>query len=92
MIISVGNFDHREIPITKQMTHQPLLSICIPAYNRPLWFRRALESIAISNERFASSVEIIITDDSDVPECEEIVKQVCGNGDVSGGVERTLRP
>lgn len=59
------------------MSHQSVLSICIPAYNRPLWFRRALESIAIGNEQFASSVEIIITDDSDNRECEEIAKQVC---------------
>lgn len=25
----------------------PLLSICIPAYNRPFWLRRALESITV---------------------------------------------
>ena len=59
------------------MSHQPILSICIPAYNRPLWFRRALESIVIGNEQFAPFIEIVITDDSAIPECEEIAKQVC---------------
>ncbi|WP_271251630.1 glycosyltransferase family 2 protein [Pseudanabaena sp. Chao 1811] len=59
------------------MSHSPILSICIPAYNRPLWFHRALESIVIGNKEFESSVEIVITDDSSTQECEEIMRQVC---------------
>jgi glycosyltransferase involved in cell wall biosynthesis len=59
------------------MSPQTILSICIPAYNRPLWFCRALESIVLGNEQFASSIEIIITDDSDISECEEVTKEVC---------------
>jgi len=58
------------------MSHSPILSICIPAYNRPLWFHRALESIVIGNKEFESSVEIVITDDSSTQECEEIMMQV----------------
>jgi glycosyltransferase involved in cell wall biosynthesis len=54
-------------------TDLPLLSICIPAYNRPTWLRRGLESIA---ESWGEAVEIIITDDSDHPGAEEIIKEV----------------
>ncbi len=43
------------------MSETPILSICIPAYNRPLWFRRALTSIVVGNEPYASSIEIIVT-------------------------------
>ncbi len=58
------------------MSQTPILSICIPAYNRPLWFRRALDSIVVGNELYAPSIEIIVTDDSDSRECEEIIKEV----------------
>lgn len=57
-------------------TDLPLLSICIPAYNRPTWLRRGLESIA---ESWGEGVEVIITDDSDHPGAEEIVKEVLGS-------------
>jgi len=58
------------------MPENTLLSICIPAYNRPLWFRRALSSIVAGNEKYAASIEIIITDDSDNRECEKIAQEV----------------
>ncbi|MGL5035683.1 MAG: glycosyltransferase family 2 protein [Microcystaceae cyanobacterium] len=58
------------------MTEIPILSICIPAYNRPLWLRRALETIADSN---FSQVEVVITDDSDDQTAEEIAKEVLKN-------------
>ncbi len=60
----------------KEMSQAPLLSICIPAYNRPLLFRRSLESITIENEKYSASIEIIVTDDSDGRECEEITREV----------------
>lgn len=56
------------------MSESPLLSICIPAYNRPLWFKRALESIVTCNVQF--KIEIIITDDSNNQDCEEIARRI----------------
>jgi glycosyltransferase involved in cell wall biosynthesis len=56
----------------------PLLSICIPAYNRPFWLRRALESIAVPGYD-GSQVEIIITDDSDDQTVETIAQEVLKN-------------
>jgi glycosyltransferase involved in cell wall biosynthesis len=57
----------------------PLLSICIPAYNRPKWFKRALESIIFGNVSSAQDVEIIISDDSLVDECRRISEETLVN-------------
>lgn len=58
------------------MSKTPVLSICIPAYNRPAWFRQALESIANGNKQYESLVEVVITDDSDQRDCEVIAENV----------------
>ena len=58
------------------MVKAPLLSICIPAYNRPVWLRRGLESVAVGNGFYASRVEVVITDDSDHREGEAITGDV----------------
>jgi len=55
------------------MADDPLLSICIPAYNRPAWLRRGLESIAESS---GEGIEVVITDDSDDDRGKEIVAEV----------------
>jgi glycosyltransferase involved in cell wall biosynthesis len=60
------------------MVKVPLLSICIPAYNRPLWLRRGLESVAVGNGVYTSWVEVVITDDSDRREGEVIAGEVLG--------------
>ena len=60
------------------MVKEPLLSICIPAYNRPLWLRRGLESVAVGNGVYAAWVEVVITDDSDHREGEVIAGEVLG--------------
>lgn len=51
------------------MPKTPLLSVCIPAYNRPSWLRRGLGSIAITDD---TDIEIVITDDSDTDQCQAI--------------------
>jgi glycosyltransferase involved in cell wall biosynthesis len=61
------------------MVEMPILSICIPAYNRPLWFRRGLESIAAATTNNREQVEVVITDDSDNQECEAIAGNVLGD-------------
>lgn len=61
------------------MSASKLLSICIPAYNRPLWLKRALESITITNAESRENIEIIVTDDSSSTECESITQEVLQN-------------
>lgn len=57
------------------ITNRPyLLSVCIPAYNRPEWFRRSLESIVRSS--CSPQVEIIVSDDSTNALCEDITKEI----------------
>ncbi|MEB3311046.1 MAG: glycosyltransferase family 2 protein [Snowella sp.] len=62
------------------MTEIPILSICIPAYNRPLWFRRGLQSIAELGKGYRSKVEVVITDDSDDQACQAIAEEELGGG------------
>ena len=53
-----------------------LLSICIPAYNRPRWFERALRSIVTDISDYKQYIQIIISDDSESDECRQITKQI----------------
>jgi glycosyltransferase involved in cell wall biosynthesis len=57
----------------------PLLSICIPAYNRPQWLKRALTSITTVNHEFSQEVEIIVSDDSSDPICGQIAQDILSN-------------
>jgi glycosyltransferase involved in cell wall biosynthesis len=57
----------------------PLLSICIPAYNRPQWFKRALESIILTNVSCDRDLEIIVSDDSNNDECHHITEETLAN-------------
>lgn len=57
----------------------PLFSICIPAYNRPQWFKRALESIIVTNTSCEKDLEIIISDDSSTDSCRSIAEEVLAN-------------
>jgi glycosyltransferase involved in cell wall biosynthesis len=67
----------------------PLLSVCIPAYNRPGWLRRGLESIAITDD---TDIEIVITDDSDTDQCQAIAAEVLENWSGSWRYEHHQRP
>jgi len=58
------------------MIEVPILSICIPAYNRPLWFRRGLRSMIESGLACQSKIEIVITDDSDDQACQAIAEEM----------------
>lgn len=48
----------------------PLLSICIPAYERPIYLKRLLDSIA---QQAFKDFEVIITDDSSSDAVEELL-------------------
>jgi glycosyltransferase involved in cell wall biosynthesis len=60
------------------MIHQDkLLSICIPAYNRPTWFKRALSSVVYNLDSIEQKlIEVIISDDSTSDECLVITKKI----------------
>jgi glycosyltransferase involved in cell wall biosynthesis len=64
--------DHFQLKPLSTLT--PQLSICIPAYNRPQWLARALQSI-IQHQAETAAIEIVVTDDSTDPECEQVVQQ-----------------
>jgi glycosyltransferase involved in cell wall biosynthesis len=53
------------------------LSICVPAYNRPDWLRRAIASILVSG--ITEGIEIIVSDDSTDERCGQVVRGVLGN-------------
>jgi glycosyltransferase involved in cell wall biosynthesis len=53
------------------MEEAPLISICIPAYQRKEYLKRLLDSVEIQNFR---CFEVIITDDSPGKELEELVE------------------
>jgi glycosyltransferase involved in cell wall biosynthesis len=56
---------------------EPILSICIPSYNRPQWLERALKSITSQSSTLSlQEVEIIITDDSSTNICEAISRDI----------------
>ncbi|RUT63328.1 hypothetical protein C1149_16050 [Clostridium botulinum] len=50
----------------------PLVSVLIPTYNRPEYFKEALESVINQTYR---NIEIIIGDDSTNDETENLIKE-----------------
>lgn len=54
----------------------PILSICIPAYNRPQWIKRAILSVISAAETEQLQTEIIISDDSTTMDCRHIVHEL----------------
>ena len=59
------------------MTKAPLLSICIPTYNRLVWLQRGLESISAT---WQPGIEVVITDDSHDQQARVIAETVLGTG------------
>lgn len=60
----------------KQQAKEPSLSICIPAYNRPTYLKRAIESIFTTPIVQQTQIEIIISDDSTTPQCRSVVESL----------------
>jgi glycosyltransferase involved in cell wall biosynthesis len=77
------SYDGLAVGRKRVVVKEPLLSICIPAYNRPVWLRRGLESITFDDRAYTSRVEVIITDDSDHRACEIIAGDVLEGWDYS---------
>jgi glycosyltransferase involved in cell wall biosynthesis len=59
--------------IDKSSSHPYLVSICIPTYNEPILFKRCLDSILSQDYPL---IEIIISDDSSLPDIKSIVELV----------------
>lgn len=53
---------------------KPLLSICIPTYNRSKYLKKSLDSIVIQDEFLNGIVEIVISDNASTDDTEEVVK------------------
>ena len=52
---------------------RPLLSICIPTYNRAAYLKQALQAL-VDNEEFDSDIEVVISDNNSKDETEIISK------------------
>jgi len=53
---------------------RPLLSVCIPTYNRPRQFRRIAELLCLQNR--INEIELVIRDDSPNQETLKVVKEI----------------
>ena len=53
---------------------QPLLSICIPTYNRAEYLEGALKNI-VTDSAFDSRVEVIISDNASTDNTQEVGKK-----------------
>ncbi len=56
----------------------PLVSICIPAYNRPIWLKRAILSV-IDQQQASQEIELIISDDSTDLQSQQVVNNILSN-------------
>lgn len=65
-----------------------LLTIAIPAYNRPHWLRRLLFSIASCPVEIQSQVEVIVSDDSTIAECGTVFNECIRSWHGSSHYER----
>ncbi|MCK4446336.1 MAG: glycosyltransferase [Candidatus Marinimicrobia bacterium] len=66
------------INIQKNNKERPLLSICIPTYNRASYLRSVLNSIVHQASRFLEKVEIIVSDNASEDNTKEVVEEYQG--------------
>lgn len=58
------------------MKKKPILSICIPTYNRAKHLKKTLDSIVLQ-KAFGEDVEIIISDNASTDETEQVARSFC---------------
>ncbi len=61
------------------MNNTLILSLCIPAYQRPQWLERNLTSIQVRDNIDFSKIEIVITDDSNDYSCQHVAQSILCN-------------
>lgn len=57
------------------MENRPLLSICIPTYNRAIPLRKCLDSILLNSQYEINKVEIVVSDNLSTDGTEELMKE-----------------
>lgn len=55
--------------------NKPLLSICIPTYNRSFYLKNSLNSVICQKEFKKGNVEIVISDNASTDDTESVVKE-----------------
>ena len=60
---------------------KPLLSICIPTFNRAEYLKRSISSIICQDEFINKQVEIVIADNASVDNTEDVAMQYAGQYD-----------
>ena len=60
---------------------RPLLSICIPTYNRSAYLRRSIESLICQPEFLDGRVEIVVSDNASQDDTGSVVKVYCDRFD-----------
>ena len=54
--------------------NKPLLSLCIPTYNRSQYLKKSIDSIVCQKEFLDGKVEIVISDNASDDDTREVVK------------------
>ena len=67
------NYPGMEVKIT---THQPLLSICIPTFNRNEYIEELLNNVISQVTCYKDEVEVLVSDNHSYMSCENIVKNI----------------
>ena len=60
------------------MINKPLVSICIPTYNRDEYLEKTIESIIRCSEFMAGYVELVVSDNASTDKTEEVCKRYIG--------------
>ena len=61
--------------LRKSKMNKPLLSICIPTYNRAAYLKKSIESVICQEEFKSGKVEIVISDNTSTDDTEMIGKE-----------------
>ena len=59
------------------MSEFPILSICIPTYNRAEYLKKTLESIVVQKKFSSNEVEIVISDNASSDDTGDVAKLYC---------------
>jgi len=57
------------------MSEKPLLSICIPTYNRAEYLAKSLDTLVCLPEFNSSEVEVVISDNASTDNTQEVAKK-----------------
>ncbi|WP_455600141.1 glycosyltransferase family 2 protein [Cloacibacillus sp.] len=59
------------------MIDRPLLSICIPTYNRSLCIKRQINDIILQTAAFTDDVEILVSDNASTDDTPRVIHTLC---------------